>query len=70
VKSSEEEFNQKVKMEMDSIALSLERVTKMIQNQKSAKLKVREEVTGSITKSMSLWNSMIVGMGERTDLNI
>ncbi len=30
IKSSEEEFNSKVKIEMDNIALGLERITQMI----------------------------------------
>jgi len=55
---------------METIAKSLAKITEIISKQNSAKLKVKEEVSGQITKSISLWNSMIIGLGERTDINI
>lgn len=42
----------------------------MIGKQKSEKLQVQDDASGKITKSLSLWNSMIAGLSKRTDLDI
>jgi len=55
---------------MDAIAASLQRLTKVISSNKQKKSNVSEDVTEKITKNLTLWNTMMSGLGETTNLDI
>ncbi len=56
---------------MEVIAQSLGRITKVIsQSSKQRKSNVNDDVADKMQKTLSLWNSMMNGLGETTNLNI
>lgn len=56
---------------MDTISQSLQRLTKVIQTgKKQNKSNVNDEAADKITKNLTLWNTMMNGLGESTNLDI
>ncbi len=70
-KRQDEAINQTIKCEMEAITQSLTKITKVIsQSSKQRKSNVSDDVADKMQKTLSLWNTMMNGLGETTNLNI
>ena len=58
-------INSVLKMEMDRIHSSLNKITAVLNSTKSNNMRIRNEVTESMQNSMGLWNSMMMSLGSK-----
>ena len=64
----EEDLNSVLHEEMATIQRSLARINDLTKS--TTKHTVKHEVTDSIAQSIGLWNDMMAGLGEKTDLDV
>ena len=64
------DFNSTLKAEMDSITKSLSKISQLVNGKLTKKHKVKESTVDTIGKNIELWNGVITGLGQKTDVNI